>query len=74
MLGFTYKEKNVLSLLLNLGYINIIRHVYPEKIGVYTYFTNYFARELNLGKRQDYFLYNSFSYLKQLVLQFSIII
>jgi exodeoxyribonuclease-3 len=51
---FTPVEREQLSKLLEIGYIDTFRHAYPEKIE-YTWWANWaHAREKNLGWRIDY--------------------
>merc|ERR1739838_463628 len=55
--GFTKQERDGMTELLNAGYIDSFRHLYPEVIGKYTFWT-YFkqARSKNVGWRLDYFI------------------
>ena len=55
--GFTDEEREKISILLNSGFTDTFRKLYPEKTGCYTwwsYMRN--ARETNAGWRIDYFL------------------
>lgn len=55
--GFTDEERNKFSQLLESGFIDTYRHLYPDKEDAYTWWS-YFAnsRERNIGWRIDYFL------------------
>lgn len=48
--GFTKEERDNMTLLLEQGFIDTFRTLYPEKTGAYTYWT-YFsnARARNVG-------------------------
>lgn len=55
--GFTDEERNKMTELLNAGFVDTYRLVYPEKENAYTwwsYMAN--AREKNVGWRIDYFI------------------
>ncbi|KAJ8866123.1 hypothetical protein PR048_033647 [Dryococelus australis] len=55
--GFTKEEREGMTELLEEGYIDSFRHLYPDKTGSYTfwaYFGN--ARAKNVGWRLDYFV------------------
>lgn len=55
--GFTYEERGKLTELLDAGFIDSFRHLYPDKIGAYTWWSYmYHARTNNAGWRIDYFL------------------
>lgn len=55
--GFTLEEREQLSLLLDLGFVDSYRHFSPDIEGAYTWWS-YMAkvRERNIGWRIDYFL------------------
>jgi len=54
--GFTMKERNNFSRLLDSGFIDTFRHLHPDKIQ-YSYWSYRFkSREKNKGWRLDYFL------------------
>lgn len=54
--GYTQQEIDGLSALLEEGYVDVYRHLYPEEIK-YTYWSYMFsARKKNVGWRIDYFL------------------
>lgn len=54
--GFTYEERDAFTNLLNNGYIDAFRYLYPEKI-MYSWWSYRFkARENNAGWRIDYFI------------------
>ncbi|MEK7176959.1 MAG: exodeoxyribonuclease III [Patescibacteria group bacterium] len=54
--GFLPIERAWMDKLVSYGWIDIFRHFYPEKAGVYTYWDmKTFARERNVGWRIDYF-------------------
>lgn len=55
--GFTYEERDKMTALLNSGFLDTFRVLYPDKADAYSwwsYFSN--ARERNIGWRIDYFL------------------
>lgn len=55
--GFTDEERNKLTQLLDSGFIDTFRNFYPDKEGVYSWWSYRFkAREKNAGWRIDYFL------------------
>ncbi|MCR0327900.1 exodeoxyribonuclease III [[Clostridium] innocuum] len=55
--GFTDEERNKMSVLLDSGFIDSYRYLYPEQEGVYSWWSYRFkAREKNAGWRIDYFL------------------
>ncbi len=55
--GFTNEEREKFSLLLQSGFVDTFRKLYPDKIGAYTWWSYLFkAREHNAGWRIDYFL------------------
>ena len=55
--GFSDEERNKMSLLLNSGFIDTFRYFYPEKAGIYTWWSYRFnARKNNSGWRIDYFI------------------
>lgn len=55
--GFTQEERNKLSLLLETGFIDSFRSLYPEVTGAYTWWSYMFnARANNAGWRIDYFI------------------
>lgn len=54
--GFTAKERGKFSELLEQGFVDSYRSIYPDKIGAYTWWSYMFkAREKNAGWRIDYF-------------------
>ena len=55
--GFTDEEREKMTQLLNAGFVDTYRYLYPDKENVYTWWS-YFAsaREKNIGWRIDYFL------------------
>ena len=55
--GFTQEERDKLSLLLDAGFTDFYRHLYPDKHDAYTWWS-YMpgTREKNVGWRIDYFL------------------
>lgn len=55
--GFTDEERNKFTELLEAGFIDTFRHLYPDREDAYTWWS-YFAnsRERNIGWRIDYFL------------------
>lgn len=55
--GFTKEERDAMTALLALGYVDTFRYFYPEKKGAYTYWTYMgTARSRNVGWRLDYFI------------------
>ncbi|CAK9817041.1 Recombination repair protein 1 [Anthophora plagiata] len=55
--GFTKEEREGMTDFLNAGFVDTFRALYPDKTGVYT-FWSYFAnaRSKNIGWRLDYYL------------------
>lgn len=54
--GFSDTERAKMNELLNSGFIDTFRYLYPEKIEYSWWSYKYFARERNIGWRIDYFL------------------
>ncbi len=55
--GFSDEERGKFGELLDAGFIDSFRHLYPDKEGAYTWWSYMFkARERNTGWRIDYFL------------------
>ncbi|SFH91984.1 exodeoxyribonuclease-3 [Tindallia magadiensis] len=55
--GFTDEEREKMTTLLNSGFIDTFRHLYPDLEGAYTWWSYMRqARERNAGWRIDYFL------------------
>ncbi|MBE5819748.1 MAG: exodeoxyribonuclease III [Clostridiales bacterium] len=55
--GFTDEERNKMTLLLESGFIDTFRYIYPDKENAYTWWSYMFhAREKNVGWRIDYFI------------------
>ncbi len=55
--GFSDEERESFGKLLEAGFTDAFRYLYPEKIGAYTWWSYMFhAREKNAGWRIDYFL------------------
>ena len=55
--GFTDEEREKFSTLLDAGFTDSFRYLYPEKEGAYSWWSYRFkAREKNAGWRIDYFL------------------
>ncbi len=55
--GFTNEERGKMTELLNAGFIDTFRYLYPDKENVYTWWSYMFhAREKNVGWRIDYFI------------------
>ena len=55
--GFTDQERNKMTELLNTGFIDSFRYLYPNKIGIYSWWSYMAkAREKNIGWRIDYFI------------------
>lgn len=55
--GFTYEERDKMTLLLEAGFVDSFRHFYPDRTDSYTWWS-YMSkvRERNIGWRIDYFL------------------
>lgn len=48
--GFTPEERQDFSLLLEEGFVDVFRHLYPEELHAYTYWSYRFkARDKNIG-------------------------
>ncbi len=55
--GFTDQEREKFQTLLDAGFVDTFRHFYPDREGVYSWWSYRFkAREKNAGWRIDYFL------------------
>lgn len=55
--GFTDEERNKLTELLDAGFIDTFRYMYPDKRDIYSWWSYMFhAREKNAGWRIDYFI------------------
>ncbi len=55
--GFTDEERNKMTMLLDAGFTDSFRYLYPEKENAYTWWSYMFhAREKNVGWRIDYFI------------------
>ena len=55
--GFTDEERSKMTALLDCGFVDSFRYLYPEKEGIYSWWSYRFrAREKNIGWRMDYFL------------------
>lgn len=55
--GFTDEERNKMTELLNAGFIDTFRYLYPDKTGIYSWWSYMRkARENNAGWRIDYFI------------------
>lgn len=55
--GFTDKERNKMTELLNTGFIDSFRYLYPKRENAYTWWSYMMkAREKNVGWRIDYFI------------------
>lgn len=55
--GFTDEEREKFTVLLNSGYTDTFRYLYPDKEGAYSWWSYRFrAREKNAGWRIDYFI------------------
>lgn len=55
--GFTDEEREKFSALLDNGFVDTFRHFYPDKEGIYSWWSYRFqARAKNAGWRIDYFL------------------
>ena len=55
--GFTTEERGKMTELLDSGFVDTFRYLYPDVTGVYSWWSYRFkAREKNAGWRIDYFL------------------
>ena len=55
--GFTDEERSKMTQLLEAGFVDSFRHLYPDKTGAYSWWSYlYHAREKNAGWRIDYFI------------------
>ena len=55
--GFTDEERSKLTELLEAGFVDSFRHLYPDKTGAYSWWSYlYHARDNNAGWRIDYFI------------------
>uniref|UniRef100_A0A6M2CTQ2 DNA-(apurinic or apyrimidinic site) endonuclease n=1 Tax=Rhipicephalus microplus TaxID=6941 RepID=A0A6M2CTQ2_RHIMP len=55
--GFTQEERDGFTTLLDAGFVDSFRHLYPDKKGAYTFWTYMMnARAKNVGWRLDYFI------------------
>ncbi|MEX1030444.1 MAG: exodeoxyribonuclease III [Paenibacillaceae bacterium] len=55
--GFTLEERDKMTVLLDSGFIDTFRYLYPERTDVYSWWSNMpGVRERNVGWRIDYFL------------------
>ena len=55
--GYTEEERSQMTELLNEGFTDSFRYLYPEKEGIYSWWSYMFhAREKNAGWRIDYFI------------------
>ncbi len=55
--GFTDEERGKMTELLDSGYIDTFRYFYPDKTGIYSWWSYRFkAREKNAGWRIDYYI------------------
>lgn len=58
--GFTDEEREKLTMLLDAGFVDTFRYLYPDVTGKYTYWSYRFnARQRNAGWRLDYFCVSS---------------
>lgn len=55
--GFSDEEREKMTALLNNGFIDTFRYLYPDKEEIYSWWSyRFFARSKNIGWRIDYFL------------------
>lgn len=55
--GFTDEERGKMTELLDMGFVDSFRYLYPERTGAYSWWSYmYHARENNAGWRIDYFI------------------
>lgn len=57
--GFTKEEREKMTLLLDVGFIDCFRYLYPDKIAYSWWSYRFKAREKNIGWRIDYFITSS---------------
>jgi exodeoxyribonuclease-3 len=58
--GFTLEEREKMTVLLDSGFIDTFRYLYPERTDVYSWWSNMpGVRDRNVGWRIDYFLMSS---------------
>ena len=58
--GFTPEERGKMTQLLDIGFIDSFRHLYPQRTDAYSWWSNMpGVRERNVGWRIDYFLVSS---------------
>lgn len=55
--GFTVEERDKMTRLLNAGFVDSLRYLYPDQEGIYTWWSYMRSvRERNIGWRIDYFI------------------
>lgn len=55
--GFSYEERDKFTELLNSGFVDSFRHLYPERVDAYSWWSYRFnVRAKNIGWRIDYFV------------------
>lgn len=55
--GFSYEERGKMTELLNAGFVDTFRYLYPDAVGAYSWWSYMFnARKNNAGWRIDYFI------------------
>ena len=54
--GYSIEERTKFSELLNSGFVDSFRYLYPDKIQYSWWSYRFFAREKNIGWRIDYFV------------------
>ena len=55
--GFSYEERGKMDELLDAGFVDSFRYLYPDKADAYTWWSYMFkSRERNIGWRIDYFI------------------
>ena len=55
--GFSDEEREKMTMLLDSGFVDTFRHLYPDLEGAYSWWSYRFkAREKNIGWRIDYFI------------------
>ncbi|MFC5703412.1 exodeoxyribonuclease III [Cohnella faecalis] len=58
--GFTDEERDKMTRLLDAGFVDTFRHLYPDRTDAYTWWSNMpGVRERNVGWRIDYFIASS---------------
>ena len=59
--GYTPQEREAFQTLLDSGFVDTYRHLYPDKVEYSWWSYRFKARERNAGWRIDYFLMSEFA-------------